>query len=175
MTNNKEKPKKEAKQNKTKSKEEVEKQRQLAVLKGNIKKDNLEKFKEAQKLIATRDKLERDYKEDVLKVTFKTSTETYRTLEARKPTNKEMSVILSLAASALKAQESNKPDDLLKLKEIFTLLAGIASNLAVDKTLDKDFWDNSVGSDTLSNFINGIVMAVQRGSGVAPDEMKKFR
>ena len=157
------------------SKEEIRKQRALDKLRGNIKEDNLDKFKEAQKLVATRDKLERDYKEDILKVTFKASTDTYRTLESRKPTNKEMSVIMSLAASALKAQESNKPDDLLKLKEVFTLLAGIAANLAVDKTLDQDFWDNCVSTDTLNNFINGIVLSTKRGSGVSPEDMKKFR
>ena len=174
MTDKKEEPTK-AKQDQLSGKEEAEKQRQLAKLKENIKDDDVSKFKQAQKLVATRDRLERDYKEDVLKVTFKTSSETYRTLEARKPTNKEMSVIMSLAASALKAQASNKPDDLLKLKEVFTLLAGIASNLSVDKTMDQDFWDNNVGSDTLSNFINGIVITTQRGSGISPDEMKKFR
>ena len=174
MVENKDKPEK-VKQDDKDSKEEIRKQRELAKLRGDIKDDNVEKFKEAQKLIATRDRLERDYKEDVLKVTFKTSTETYRTIESRKPTNKEMSIILSLAASALKAQASNTPEDLLKLKEVFTLIAGIAASLAVDKTLDQEFWDNNVGSDTLSNFVNGIVIATQRGSGVSPDEMKKFR
>ena len=175
MVDKKEEPKEQVKQNDKDAKEAIRKERELAKLRGNIKEDNLEKFKEAQKLVATRDKLERDYKEDVLKVTFKASTDTYRTLESRKPTNKEMSVIMSLAASALKAQESNKPDDLLKLKEVFTLLAGIAANLAVDKSLDQDFCDNCVSTDTLNNFINGIVLSTKRGSGVSPEDMKKFR
>ncbi len=158
-----------------KAKIEIDKQRKLANLNKGIKNDNKEKFEKAQKIISTRDRLERDYNEDVLRVTFQTSSETFRTLEAHKPTNKEMSTIMVLAGRALKAEQSNDPDDILELSKIYSTMAGIAAKLSVDETLDEEFWDGSIGSDMLSNFINGIVTTTQRRSGVNPEDMKSFR
>lgn len=158
-----------------KAKIEIDKQRKLANLQKGINKENKEKFEKAQKLISTRDRLERDYKEDILRVTFQTSSETYRTIESRKPTNKEMSIIMILAAKALKAEQSKDPEDILGLSEIYSNMAGLAAKLAVDKTLDEEFWNSCIGSDMLSNFVNGLVMATQRRSGISPEDMSKFR
>jgi siderophore synthetase component len=162
---------------KTESKKEegLSKEEKLKRLRENIDEEETNKVVKAQKLIATRDKLERDFKEDVLQVTFKTSSQTERTIEARKPTNKEQTDIMTLAAKSMKAEGSTNPEDLEELSEVNKRLAHLAASLSLDKELDEEFWDEYVSSEILSNFITSLIITVQQSSGVTPKEMEKFR
>lgn len=161
---------------KTESKKKgLSKEEKLKRLKENIGEEKTNKVQKAQKLIATRDKLERDFKEDVIQVTFKTSSQTERTIEARKPTNKEQTAIMTLAAKSMKAEGSTDPDDLEDLSEVNSQLAHLAASLSLDKNLNEEFWDEYVSSEILSNFITSLIITVQQSSGIEPKEMEKFR
>jgi len=134
----------------------------------------IKKAEKVQKLLATRDKLERDYQEDKVLVTFSTSPETKRTILARRPTNKEMIQILTLSAQASKYEGSADPDALLKMVEIYNELHKIAARLSVDPALDEKFWSESVSYSTLQNFITELITESQQ-PGISPEEFKKFR
>jgi len=151
------------------------------------KKKKLEEFKEkrkqskevkkedTQKFISTRTKIEGDYDDDLLKVTFNTSPETRRTILAKKPTNKEMITIMKLSAQAAKYEGSADPESLIKMVEIYEQLSGIADRLSIDSNLDEEFWNEKVSFSTLQNFITELITESQRGAGVTEDELKKFR
>ena len=59
-------------------------------LKGKIKKQKGTDTQQIIKQVATRDKLERDYKEDLLNVNFYSSPETKRMIKAKRPAKKAM-------------------------------------------------------------------------------------
>jgi hypothetical protein len=65
--------------------------------------------KELIKQIATREILERDYKQDLLSVIFNTAPGRKRLVEARKPTPKQMTDIMRLSAEAT-VYENRAPD-----------------------------------------------------------------
>jgi len=136
------------------------------------KKQNLEK---AAQLLATRQKIERDYDEDKIKVTFYTSPETQRTVLARKPNNKEMMTVMILSARATKFEGSADPDSLLEMVEIYEKLASMAAELSIDPELDEEFWGEHVSFSTLQSFVTELVTESQSGHSVSSEEMKNFR
>jgi len=133
------------------------------------------RMEDATRLISTRSKIEGDYDADLLKVSFDTSSETHRTILARRPTNKEMITIMKLSAEAAKYEGSADPEALIKMVEIYERLSGIASKLSVDETLDEEFWNEKVSFSTLQNFITELITESQKGTGVTESELKKFR
>ena len=151
------------------------KEKKIAEIKEKSGKTTEKKIEEARKLISTRSKIEGDYDDDLLKVTFDTSPETRRTILAKKPTNKEMITIMKLSAQAAKYEGSADPDSLIKMVEIYEQLSGIADKLSVDKTLDEEFWNEKVSFSTLQGFITNLITESQRGTGVTEEELKKFR
>jgi len=92
--------------------------------------------------LATREKLERDFKEDKVYITFFSSPETRRTVIARRPTQKEFLEILNLSIQAAKYEGKGDPESLEQLIKISSGLNKIAANLCTDKSLDADFWQN---------------------------------
>jgi preprotein translocase subunit Sss1 len=139
------------------------------------KKLDKQKSQDAKEFISTRTKIEGDYDDDLLKVTFNTSPETRRTVLAKKPTNKEMITIMKLSAQAAKYEGSADPDSLIKMVEIYEQLSGIADKLSLDEKLDEEFWNEKVSFSTLQNFITELISESQKGTGVTEKELKKFR
>jgi hypothetical protein len=140
------------------------------------KKDKVNKQEDFIKQLVTRDKLERDFKEDKIYVTFNSSFETRRTVLARRPTQKEFIDILSLSIQAANFEGKGDTESLLKLSEIYGDLPKIAANLCVDKNLNEDFWTNCVSFITLQNFISELVTASQKPlGGLTEEDMKSFR
>ena len=129
----------------------------------------------AIKQLATRDKLERDFKEDLLEVVFYSSPETQRMIKARRPTQKEMMTIMRLSAEAAIYEGRVDPKSLQKMLEIYEELPKLANSLSSDKTLNEDFWTNKVSFATLQNFITELIKETQKGTGVTAEELKKFR
>jgi hypothetical protein len=156
-----------------KNKEKVENLKKKIKQSDEYKKK--ESMKEAQELIATRSKIERDYEEDKILVKFYTSPETLRKVYAKRPNNKEMITIMMLSAQAAKFEGSTDPEGLQKMVEIYERLSTIAANLSVDEDLDEEFWDERVSFSTLQNFITELITESQRGHSVSDEEMKKFR
>lgn len=146
-----------------KSKEEI-----FDELKDKKEKDEQENVK---KSIATRKLIERDYEEDMVKVTFETSPETKRTIIAKRPTNKEMMAIMKLSAEARKFEEEGSTGDLL---ETYKEISEIAAKLSKDNDLDRDFWNESISFTTLMNFISELLNA-ETGEKISEEEMKSFR
>lgn len=154
---------------------EEKKERQLGELKKGIKKKDKTSLLETVKLIATRDKLERDYKEDLLTVNFNTSLETTRSVQSKRPTQKEMMMIMRLSAEAAIYEGKMDAESLKRMVDIYEKLPTLAADLCVDKKLTKDFWTNSVSFSTLQNFITEVIGVTQRGTGVTAEEIDSFR
>jgi hypothetical protein len=160
--------------NESKKEKEVPKEK-IDDLRKKIDKKGKTDTKEYIKQIATREKLERDYKEDVLKVAFYSSPETQRMILARRPTQKQMMTIMRLSAEAAVYEGKMDPDSLTKMVDIYDKLNELASELVVDKKLDSEFWSNYVSFSTLQNFISELVRETQKGTGVTSEELENFR
>ena len=159
-------------------------QNKFKELEKKIEKKKLTDTAELIKQIATRDKLERDFKEDILTVEFNTSPETRRAIKARRPTQEEMVDIMRLSAEAALYEAamydtSLKPKELKdvydKMIKIYEKLPELAASLAIDKTLDAEFWRKHISFSALQNFITELIKATQAGSTVTPEELKSFR
>ena len=100
-------------QKSTTPQEEVEK------LKGKIAKSESVDTQSLIKQVATRDKLERDYMEDLLEVDFHTSLETKRMVKARRPTQKQMLLIMTLSIQASIYEKLNNEQSITKMTEIY--------------------------------------------------------
>jgi len=148
------------------------------------KLDMLRKQKEKKekeeiiKQLATRAKLERDYYEDTVYVTFYTSPETKRTVLARRPSHSEMLTIMQLSVEASKYEGRLDIDAQEKMIGIYEKLPKLAAKLTVDETLDEKFWTEIVSFSTLQNFIGELILETQKGTGpgsLKPEELQSFR
>ncbi len=144
-------------------------------LKRKIKKKEGTDREAVIKQIATRDKLERDYQEDILSVTFESSPETKRMIKAKKPTQQEMMMIMRLSAEAAIYEGKMDNESLQKMVEIYEKLPELAATLSLDASLNIEFWKEKISFSTLQSFITELIRETQRGSGVTSDELKKFR
>lgn len=143
-------------------------------LKGKITKQEKVDTEEIVKQIATRNILERDYNEDLLEVVFNTSPGIRRKLQARKPTPKQMTTILQLNAKAIILGNRVDEKSVNAMTEIYKDLSDLAADLAVDKTLNSDFWFNKVSTMTLQNFIGELIRVTQQGP-MTEKELSSFR
>ena len=138
-------------------------------------KDKVDKTDFVQ-TIATREKLERDYKEDNIYVTFNSSPETRRTVLARRPNQEEFLQILKLTIEAAKYANVTSLESLEPLEKTYGELHKIAGSLCVDKKLDEEFWKTNVSFNTLQNFIGELINASQtQFGGVTESEIQNFR
>jgi preprotein translocase subunit Sss1 len=145
-------------------------------LKEKIKKKDSKDQVEFAKQLATRDKLERDYKEDHIYVTFNSSPETRRTILARRPTKKEFLEVLRIGLEAAKFDNLGDAKSLEKLNQIYSGFNKIAAKLSIDKKLDEQFWDECISFSTLQNFINELLAESQKSiGGVTEGELQSFR
>jgi len=149
-------------------KEEAKKLREEILKKKQ--KDNVKIIQQ----IATRDKLERDYNEDILPVQFYSSPETLRMIQARRPTQEEMLLIMRLSAEAAIYEGKMDSDSLKKMVEIYEKLPKLAAKLSVDPKLDEKFWKTKVSFTALQDFITSLIAATQRGP-ISEEEMESFR
>lgn len=140
-----------------------------------VKKTDEKKKEDYVRQIATRELLERDYKEDSLHVSFNTSPETRRSIEARKPNQEEFIKILSLSVEAAQYEGKLDAGSLAKMRDIYAGLHTMAANLSLDKKLNEEFWSKHIGFDGLQSFITELIVAFQTGTGVPESEMKSFR
>lgn len=126
--------------------------------------------------IATREKLERDYKEDIIYVTFKSSPETERTIVARRPNQEEFLQILRLTIESAKYVNVADLKSLESLEKTYATLHKIAASLCINKELDEKFWKTKISFGTLQNFIGELINASQtQFGGVTESEVQKFR
>jgi hypothetical protein len=155
--------------------QEEKKKKRIEELKAGAKKDKEKNYAEAMKQIATRDKLERDYKEDILTVSFHTSPETSRPIQARRPNQEEMMTIMRLSAEAAIYEGKEDPESLIRMVDIYDKLPQLAAKLSIDKNLDKDFWKSSTSFSALQDFITEVIRVTQRGTGIDAEAIEKFR
>jgi len=144
-------------------------------LKKEINKKKTVDKKEIIKQITTREKLERDYKEDLLSVSFYSSPETKRMIKSKRPTQSEMMTIMKLSAEATLYEGRIDEKSTQKMVDIYAKLPALAATLSVDRKLDEDFWKESVSFTTLQNFITELIKETQKGSGITEEDMQTFR
>jgi preprotein translocase subunit Sss1 len=155
---------------------EAETEEKFKKLEEKIKKSEGINKEDVVKQFATREKLERDFKEDKIIVTFNSSPETRRSVLARKPNQKEFIDILDLSVQASRFSGKGDIESLEKLKTIYSNLNKIAAGLCIDKSLNAEFWQSSVSFATLQNFISELINASQQPSGgITESDLKSFR
>ena len=157
------------------SKAKLDKKERIEELKKKVGTKAKIDSQEFGKQLTTRSKLERDYKEDNLYVTFKSSKETERTVLARKPNQDEFLSILSLSVEAAKYEGKIDPKSLEKMRDIYAGMHVMAANLSLDKTLDEEFWSTCISFSTLQSFITNLIQEFQKGSNIPESEIKSFR
>jgi preprotein translocase subunit Sss1 len=155
------------------NKEEVKK-RLKEIEEKSKKKDKKNKLSVAEQL-ATRSKLERDYDEDTIYVSFRTSPETKRTVLAKRPNNKEYIEVLKLGIQAARFEKSQDPKVIDELTNVISKFSEIAGKLTIDESLDEEFWSNNISSLALQDFINSLIEKSQEFGGVSESDMKSFR
>ena len=140
-----------------------------------LKKTEEKKAKEFLKELATREKLERDFQEDLIYVTFDTSSETKRTVLTRRPTHSEMFEIIRLlmAVSSFTGLEASKEEQ-EKFEEAYAKLPKIAASLCVQPKLDEEFWSKKATWNALQNFISAVIEASQSPT-ISEKELTSFR
>ena len=156
-------------------KKNAEKKEKFDNLQKRINKQEKSDTTNVQRLIATREIIERDYKEDIIIVPFKTSTDTERAIEAYRATNDEIINILKLVAQANKFQSEGNPESLVKTSEIYEQLHRIAAKLCKDKAFNEEFWSKKTSNFTLQSFINAVINESSRMTGYGDEKLKSFR
>ncbi|MEA2092132.1 MAG: hypothetical protein U9O83_07195 [Campylobacterota bacterium] len=154
-------------------KEETPKEK-MEKLKKDVSKKTKKNTQAAIHQVATRDKLERDYKEDLLEVEFYSSSETKRMVKAKRPTQEEMMTIMRLSAEASIYEGKMDSKSLQRMVDIYDKLPQLAATLTVDNNLDGKFWKKNVSFNTLQGFITELIRVTQQGP-MSGDEMESFR
>ena len=154
--------------------EKNDRQKKLEEFKKEVKTKKGHDKETVIRQIATRDKLERDYKEDLLSVDFYSSPETKRMIKAKRPTQTEMMTIMRLSAEAAIYEGKMDPQSLQRMVDIYDKLPKLAASLATDKHLDEVFWKTKVSFSTLQNFITELIRVTQQGP-MAEEDMESFR
>lgn len=154
--------------------EEIDRKKQFKKFKDELKEKKGVDKESIIRQIATRDKLERDYKEDLLSVDFYSSPETKRMIKAKRPTQTEMMTIMRLSAEAAIYEGKMDPQSLQRMVDIYDRLPKLAASLSTDKNLDETFWKTKVSFSTLQNFITELIRVTQQGP-MSEEDMKSFR
>ena len=143
-------------------------------LKGKIEKKDQQDVQQIIKQIATREKLERDYKEDLLNVEFQSSMETKRTVKAKRPTQEEMIAIMRLSTEAAIYEGKMDSKSIDRMLSVYDQLPKIAAKLSVDSTLNEEFWKTKISFFSLQSFITELIKTNQVGP-LDEEDMKSFR
>ena len=149
-------------------------QAKIDELKGKIVKKEGNELENVIRQVATRDKLERDYYEDLLEVQFFTAPGIKRMIKARRPTQKQMLLIMTLSMQAAIFEKLESEEAIKKMTDIYSQLSNLAATLCEDKKLDEKFWSEKVSFTTLQNFISELIRVTQQGP-ISEAELDKFR
>lgn len=140
-----------------------------------LKKTEEKKALEFLQELATREKLERDFEEDRIYVTFHTSPETKRTILTRRPTHSEMfEIIRLLIAVSNFSGPGAPPEERKKFEEAYSKLPKIAASLCVQPRLDEKFWSEKATWNALQDFITEVISASQKPN-ITDKELESFR
>lgn len=149
-------------------------EQQAEKLKEKVQKKDVDDVSKIIKQIATRDKLERDYKEDLLDVEFYSSPETKRTVKARRPTQEEMISILRLSTEATIYEGRMDEKSISRMLSVYDQLPKIAAKLSVDTNLNEEFWKTKISFFALQSFITELIKTNQ-AAPVSDADMQSFR
>lgn len=160
----------------TKKKEKLDPKAQaMELLKKEREKRKAEKQIEIYHQIATRDIIERDFKEDTIPITFETAPNVKRTVLARRPTHKEMLKLMKLFTEASITQTKNDPESFRRMLEIIKDFASMAASFTVDESLDEEFWSEHVSFTILQNFMTELINQSITGGQLTAEQIKSFR
>ena len=157
-----------------KTKEEIHKEK-VEEFKKEVNKDKKVSQREIIDQIATREILERDYKEDTMEIIWQSSPSSRRKIISHKPTPEQMTQLLKLQAQAIMFE--NQPTNsktIENLTGIYEEFANLAAILTTNKTLNKEFWFKKTGMQSLTSFINELMRRTIQGP-LPESELDKFR
>ena len=147
----------------------------LKLIKEKSKRTNEQRAIEVMRNLATRDILERDFKEDTIIVAFETAPGVKRAIEARRPTHKQLMELMRLSILASKFEGLGDAQSLEDMNKVWKDFGRIAAELSYDSQLDQDFWENRVSANALQNFITELITTAMRGTSLPTSEIEKFR
>lgn len=132
--------------------------------------------KELIKQLATREIIERDYREDIIEVVFDTSPSNKRKIRAHKPNHDQMMEIMELIAISNEMQKGTVDMGLWKeVKSSYSRLPLLAAELSVDKKLDAEFWKKNLSTFGLQLFLLELITEANQSTGIPQDKMESFR
>ena len=149
-------------------------EKQAESLKKEAQKKDIGDLSAIIKQIATRDKLERDYKEDLLDVEFHSSPETKRTVKAKRPTQEEMIGIMRLSTEATILEGKMDQKSIERMLNVYDQLPKIAAKLSTDNQLNEEFWKTKISFYALQSFITELIR-VSNAAPISDADMKSFR
>ena len=157
-----------------KSKEQIHKEK-VEEFKKEVDKNKEVSRREIIQDFATREILERDYKEDTMDIIWQSSPSSRRKIKSHKPTPEQMTQLLKLQAQAIifENQPTNEKT-IEKLTGIYEEFAELAATLTVKKDLNKEFWFKKITMQSLTNFINELMRTTIQGP-LPESELDKFR
>ena len=97
-----------------------------------------------------------------------------RMIKAKRPTQKQMLMIMTLSLQASIYEKLNNEQAITKMTEIYGQLSNLAATLCEDKKLDEKFWSECISFTTLQNFISELIKMTQEGP-IKAEDVQKFR
>ena len=141
------------------------------------KKDiSVSKQKDFIQQIATRELLEREFAKDTMLVTFNINKDKKVTIEAKKPTPKEVLEIMKFSIRASKYEGKTDVKSLEEMVSIYEELPKIAAEYSLDPKMDEKWWNEKAKFEGMMNYVVALIMQTQQGGGNLPEsQVATFR
>ena len=135
-----------------------------------------DKRKDFIQQIATREILEREFAKDTMLVTFDLNKDTRVTVEAKKPSPKEVIEIMKFSIRASRYEGKTDAKSLEEMVGIYEELPKIAAEYSLDPKMDEKWWNEKAKFEGMINYVMSLILASQQGSGGVHDrQIESFR
>ena len=125
--------------------------------------------------IATRELLEREFAKDTMLVTFNINKDKKVTIEAKKPTPKEVLEIMKFSIRASKYEGKTDVKSLEEMVSIYEELPKIAAEYSLDPKMDEKWWNEKAKFEGMMNYVVALIMQSQRSGGIPEHQIESFR
>lgn len=98
-----------------------------------------------------------------------------RTIEAKKPSPKEVLEIMKFSIRAARFEGKTDADSLEEMVSIYEELPRIAAQYSLDKKMDEKWWNETAKFAGMMNFVTNLILQVQSGSNIPVEQTKSFR
>ena len=119
--------------------------------------------------------LEREFAKDTMLVTFNINKDKKVTIEAKKPTPKEVLEIMKFSIRASKYEGKTDTKSLEEMVSIYEELPKIAAEYSLDPKMDEKWWNEKAKFEGMMNFVMATILAVQSGGNIPDKQISSFR